>query len=115
MTSSKSKFILLQEDKSGSVTIGNDALRKIIGKGKNSLDNGNGKAHNVLYVDGIKHNLKCELDVLLDNVITFHSKGCQIKNENIGKVVEKVVRNLGNVYILNEENKKSCLGKLDES
>jgi hypothetical protein len=43
MTGDKSKFLSLKENKSGSVTFGNDALGKIRGKGIVILSNGRSK------------------------------------------------------------------------
>ena len=57
MTRDKSKFLSLSESKSGNVTFGNDAPRKIKGKGMVSISNGKGEAQDVLFVDGLKHNL----------------------------------------------------------
>ena len=57
MTGDKSKFLFLSESKSRYVTFGNDAPRKIKGKGMVGLSNGKGKAQDVLFVDGLKHNL----------------------------------------------------------
>jgi hypothetical protein len=57
MKGDKSKFLLLKENKSGSVTFGNDASGKIRGKGLVRLSNGRIKAQDVLFVDGLKHNL----------------------------------------------------------
>ena len=57
MTRDKSKFLSLSESKSGNVTFGNDAPGKIKGKGMVSLSNGKGKTQDVLFVDGLKHNL----------------------------------------------------------
>jgi hypothetical protein len=58
MMGDKGNFLSLSEIKSGTVTFGNDAPRKIKGKGMVSLSNGKGKAQDVLLVDGLKHNLK---------------------------------------------------------
>ena len=57
MTGDRSKFITLDEKKSGNVTFGNDKSGKIKGKGSVSIDNGRGKAQDVLFVDGLKANL----------------------------------------------------------
>ena len=43
ITSDKSKFLSLSENKTGKVTFGNDAPRKIKGKGMVKLSNGKGK------------------------------------------------------------------------
>ena len=52
MSGDKSKFLSISENKSG-----NDAPRKIKGKGVVNLSNGKGKAQDVLFVEGLKHNL----------------------------------------------------------
>jgi hypothetical protein len=57
MMGDKGKFLSLSERKSGNITFGNDAPGKIKGKGMVSLNNGKGKAQDVLLVDGLKHNL----------------------------------------------------------
>lgn len=58
ITSHKNKFLSLKEDSKGNVTFGNFAPRKIMGKGKiGNLVNGRGKEKNVLFVEGLKHNL----------------------------------------------------------
>jgi hypothetical protein len=57
MTGDKSKFLTLSDSKSGNATFGNDALRKIKGKGIVSLSNGKRKAQDVFFVEGLKHNL----------------------------------------------------------
>jgi hypothetical protein len=57
MTRDKSKFLTLSESKSENVTFGNDAPGKIKGKGMVILSNGKGKAQDVLFVDGLKHNI----------------------------------------------------------
>ena len=57
MTGDKSKFLSLSENKSRNVTFGNDAPKKIKGKGMVGLSNGKGKSQDVLFVNGMKHNL----------------------------------------------------------
>ena len=51
MTGDKRKFIILDEKKYGNVTFGNDKSGKIKGKGSVSIENGRGKAQDVLFVD----------------------------------------------------------------
>ena len=51
MIGDKSKFNSLSENKLGNVTFGNDAPRKIKGKGLIKLSNGKGKSQDVLSVD----------------------------------------------------------------
>ena len=57
MSGDKSKFVSTSENKSGNITFGNDDLGKIKGKGMVKLSNGKGKSQDVLFVDGLKHNL----------------------------------------------------------
>ena len=57
MTGDKSKFLLLKENKLGSVTFGNDAPGKIRGKVLVRLSNGRRKYQDVLFVDGLKNNI----------------------------------------------------------
>lgn len=57
MTYDKSKFISLNIFKSGNVTFGDNAPPRIKNKGTIVLNKGKSKAHNVLFVDGIMHNL----------------------------------------------------------
>lgn len=116
MTGDKSKFLSWREDKIDNVTFGNDALGKIMGKDTISLNDGRGRAQNVLFVDGLKHNL-LSANQLCDQGydVTVHSKGSEIKTTSTKKATTKVMIAPSNVYIINEENEKCCLGKLDES
>jgi hypothetical protein len=57
MTGDRSKFITINDSKSRNVTFGNDAPRKVKGKGIVSLSNGKRKAQDVLLVENLKHNL----------------------------------------------------------
>jgi hypothetical protein len=80
MTGDKSKFLTLSENKSGNVTFGNDAPGKIKGKGMVSLSNGKGKSQDVLFVDGLKHNLLSVSQVCDKGCeVVFTSKDCKIK------------------------------------
>jgi hypothetical protein len=63
MTGDKSKFLTLSERKSRNVTFGNDAPGKIKGKGMVSLSNAKGKAQDVLFVEGMKHNILSVIQV----------------------------------------------------
>jgi len=80
MSGDKSKFLSLTEHKLRNVTFGNDAPGKIKGKGMVSLSNGKGKAQDVLFVDGLKHNL-LSVSQMCDRgcEVVFNSKECKIK------------------------------------
>jgi hypothetical protein len=70
------KFLTLNKVNRGSVIFGSDA-RGIDEKGTLSLNNGKTKTKNVLYVDGLKHNL-ISVSQMCDQGknITFNSNGC---------------------------------------
>jgi hypothetical protein len=104
MTGDKCKFLTLSESKSGNVTFGNDAPGKIKGKGMVRLSNGKGKAQDVLFVEGLKHNL-LSVNQVCDRgcEVIFTSKDCRIKYVNSGQLVAKGIRIENNVYVLKEE------------
>ena len=80
MSSDKSKFLSLIENKSRNVTFGNDALGKIKGKILVKLSNGKGKSQDVLFVGGLKHNLLSVSQVCDKGCeFVFTSKDCKIK------------------------------------
>jgi hypothetical protein len=90
MTRDKRKFLTLSENKSGNVTFGNDAPRKIKGKGMVSLSNGKWKAQDVLFVEGLEHNLLSVSQVYDRGCeVVFTSKDCRIKSVNSRKLVGK--------------------------
>ena len=70
MTGDRKKFITFDEKKFRNVTFGNDKSGKIKGKGSIILDNGRGKAQDVLFVDGLKANLL--------SVSQMCDKGCEV-------------------------------------
>ena len=82
MTDDKKKFLTLKEVNGGSVTFGSNASARIARKGTISLNNGNTKIENVLYVDGLKHNL-LNVSQMCDqgHILTFNSQRCEIRKE----------------------------------
>jgi hypothetical protein len=103
MTRDKSNFLTLSESESGNVTFGNDAPGKIKGKGMVSLSNGKGKAQDVMFVEGLKHNLLSVIEAYDQGCeVVFTSKDCRIKSVNSGKLVAKGIRTENNVYVLKE-------------
>jgi FtsZ-binding cell division protein ZapB len=116
MSGDKEKFITLSERKAGNVTFGNNAPGKVRGTGMVSLSNGKGKAQNVLFVDGLKHNL-LSVSQMCDKgcEVLFTAKDCKIKEVSSGKLVAKGVRTENNVYILKEEREECHLSKYNES
>jgi hypothetical protein len=83
MTRDKINFLTLSERKLGNVTFGNDAPGKIKGKGMVSLSNGKGKSQDVLFVEGLKHNiLSFSQDCDQGCEVIFTSKDYRIKSVN---------------------------------
>ena len=112
----KSKFLTLSDSKSGNVTFGNDAPRKIKGKGMVSLSNGKGKSQDVLFVDALKHNILSVSQVCDRGCeVFFTSKDCRIQSVNSGQLIAKGIRTKNNVYVLKEEKEECHLRKHDES
>jgi hypothetical protein len=103
MTGDQKKIIILKEEKGGSVTFGDNASARIVGKGTISLGNGNIKTYNVLYVEGLKHNL-LSVSQMCDQGynLTFHSKVCEIRKSGSGRLVENENRTMSIVYVLYE-------------
>jgi hypothetical protein len=78
MTGDKSKFLTLSDSKSGNVTFGNDAPGKIKDKRIVSLSNGKRKGQDVLFVEGLKHNLLSDSQVCDRGCeVVFTSKDCK--------------------------------------
>lgn len=57
MTGDKSKFLTIISTNGGKVRFDDNSSAKIKGKGTPVLDDGETKVENVLYVEGLKHNL----------------------------------------------------------
>ena len=104
------------ENKSGNVTFGNDAPRKIKGKGMVKLSNGKGKSQDVLFVYELKHNI-LSVNQVCDRgcEVVFTSKYFKIKYVLSGQLVAKGIRTENNVYVLKEEKEECHLSKYDES
>ena len=93
MTTDQTKFLTLKEEKGGSVTFGDKASARIVGKGSVSLENGKTKTKNVLYVEGLKTNLLSFIK-MCDQVynLTFHSKWCEIRKVTSGRLMANANR-----------------------
>jgi hypothetical protein len=116
MTGNQNKFITLKEEKGGNVTFGYNVSTRMVGKCVVSLDNGKTKTHNVLYVEGLKHNL---LSVILmcdqGYNLTFQSKGCEMRKTCSERLVPNENINSSNVYVLNEvKGEKCCMGQVNK-
>jgi hypothetical protein len=111
------KFITLNDEKRGNITFGNNSSSRIVGKGTVSLDNINTKTQNVVYVEGIKHNIIIVSQMCDQGYnLTFHSKGCEIRKQGLGRLVENVNRTLSNVHILNEvKGENFCMVQVNQT
>ena len=80
------------------------------------LSNGKGKAQDVLFVDGLKHNL-LSVSQVCDKAceVVFTSKDFKIKFVPSRQLVAKGIRTENNVYVLKEEQEDCHLIKYDES
>jgi hypothetical protein len=117
VTGDQTKFLTLKEEKGGNVTFRDNAFARIVGKCTISLDNGNTKTHNVLYLEGLKNNILsvCQMCDQFYN-LTFHSIGCEIKKATSGRLVENTNRTSSDVYIIDEfKGEKCCMGVISLS
>ena len=113
----QTNFLTLKEEKGGSVTFGDKASARIVGKCIVSLDNGKTKTHNVLYVEGLKHSLLSVIQICDQGYnLTFHSKECEIRKAGLGRLVENANRTTSNAYVLDEvKGEKCCMGQVSGS
>jgi len=84
MTGDRHNFLSLTESKSGNLTFGNNAPKRIKGKGLVTLDNGRGKAKDVLFIDGLKHNLLSVIQMCDRGCkVTFTTRDCKIESTSV--------------------------------
>ena len=116
MTCDKEKihsYNALEEEKN--VSFGNDTPAVIKGKGFVFLKE-KVKSGNVMYVDGLKHNL-LSVSQMCDqgNEVVFRSNKCVVRELDIGETVIKDTRTPNNLYILKGGQQKCYLSKNDEN
>ena len=101
-------------EKGKKVSFGNDISAAIKGKGVAQLKE-KVKAGNVLYVDGLKHNL-LSVSQMCDQIteVIFRSNGCLVRDLDTGETVIKGKRTPNNLYIFEEGQQQSYLSKDDE-
>lgn len=103
MTQDKRKFVSLDKNKTRNVTFRNDVVGRIRGKVTASLNNGRGKAWDIVFLDGMKQNLLSVSQMCHRGCdVVFRAQDCEIKSTTIGKVLAKGVRTENNLYILKE-------------
>jgi len=101
-------------EKEKKVSFGNDTPAVIKGKGFVLLKE-KFKARNVMYVDGLKHNL-LSVSQMCDqgNEVVFRSNGCVVRELDTGETVIKGTRTPNNLYILKGGQQQCYLSKNDE-
>eukprot|EP00253_Pinus_taeda_P014394 PITA_14394 len=115
MTGDKEKlqsYTALEREKK--VSFGNDTPAFIKGKASAPLKK-KVRAINVMYVDGLKHNL-LSVSKMCDQgtEVIFQSNGCIVREINTGKIVIKGTRTPNNLYIFKEGEQQCYLSKNDE-
>ena len=89
MTGNREKFLTLKREKGGDVAFGDDGTTKILGKGTMALKR-NAKSQEVLYVDGLKHDLLSVGHICdANHNITFFSHHCEIRRNGSQKIIGK--------------------------
>ena len=98
-------------EKGKKVSFGNDTPATIKGKGTAQLKE-KLKAGNVLYVDGLKHNL-LSVSQMCDQgtEVIFRSNGCLVRDLDTGETVIKGERIPNNLYIFEEGQQQCYLSK----
>src|ERR1700728_2044784 len=101
-------------EKEKKVSFGNDNPALIKGKGFVLLKE-KVKVGNVLYVDGLKHNL-LSVSQMCDQgtEVICRSNGCSVRDLDTGKTVIKSIRTPNNLYIFKEGQHQCYLSKNDE-
>jgi hypothetical protein len=100
MTGDQDKFIGLKI-KGGNVAFGDDSSAKILGEGVYV------KAKNVLLVEDLNHNL-LSVSKMCDQgyTLTFDSRKCKIRENNLGRLVATATRRPNNINILDMKKRE---------
>jgi hypothetical protein len=106
MYEDQSKFVSLKK-KGGNVAFGDDSYTKILGKGTIKLGSENVKARKVLLVEDLKHNL-LSVNKICDQGynLTFDSRKCKIRENNLGRLVATAKIRPNNIYILDVKKRE---------
>jgi hypothetical protein len=106
MTEDQDKFISLKR-KGGNVAFGDDSSAKILGEGVVELGRKNVKETNVLLVEDLNHNL-LNVSKMCDQgyTLTFDSRKCKIRENNLGILVATATRRPNNIYILDMKKRE---------
>jgi len=115
MTSDKEKLQSYSAlEKGKKVSFRNDTPAVI--KGKDTVQwKEKVKDGNVLYVDGLKHNLLSVSHMCDQGIeVIFRSNGCSVRDLDTGKTMIKGIRTPNNLYIFEEGQQQCYLSKNDE-
>ncbi|GAV69117.1 gag_pre-integrs domain-containing protein [Cephalotus follicularis] len=114
MIGDKRLFVNFESKEGGDVTFGDNAKRKI--KAFGSICNNHTSIHNVLFVDGLKHNL-LSISQLCDKDcrVVFEKDSCKVININNNQI-KSVGYKHGNVYVvyINDLQNVKCLVSINE-
>lgn len=107
MTEDESNFLTHKKSNGGKVRFGCNSSIKVVGKGTLMLNDGKTKVENVLFVEGLKHNL-LSVSQLCDqrHCLAFSLDYCKISKDGI-HIVE-ASREANNLYILDDVKSEIC-------
>jgi hypothetical protein len=111
----QNKFIRLKR-KGGNVAFKDDSSAKILGEGVVELGRKNVKSKNVLLVEDLKHNLLSVIKMCDQGyTLTFDSRKCKIKENNLGRLVATATRRPNNIYILEMKKREKTEATKNDS
>jgi hypothetical protein len=115
MTGDQDKFIILKR-KGGNVAFGDESSAKILGEGVVELGRKNVKEKNVLLVEDLNHNL-LSVSKMCDQgyTLTFDSRKCKIRENNLGRLVATAIRRPNNIYILEMKKREKTKATQNDS
>jgi len=118
MTCDKSKLTDFVSKEGGYVTFGDNNKGRIMGE-ENIGNQQKTQIKNVLYVNGLKHNLLSISHLCEKGFKIEFNKNCCLICEAISGEGVHISKRIGHIYMLNIEHASfhelSCLGKIDDS
>jgi hypothetical protein len=93
--------------KDGNVAFGDESSTKILGKGTVNIRSENVKEGKVLLVEDLKHNLLSVRKICDQGyTLTFDSRKCKIRENNLGRLVAAATRRPNKIYILDMKKRE---------
>ena len=110
MTGDKQKFTKIQDYDGGSVKFGNNDGAQIVGRGIVSISDNKIRSEDVLYVEGLKHNL-LSVSQICDrgHEVIFKKQGCKVRKAKNGRIVVVGSRTSRNLYTLENDTDRTCM------